>query len=300
MSDNCIYWQHRSGDRLSDFYFDDPTLLLAHKDEYYEDFYIGRHTPSDMILRTVGYRRCDPEFQFRHMSFGGRYCIMYVFEGEGYVDGNIVDRGNVIFFDRRRISNFSTHPENLCAYGWITFTGGNSDEIVKKIGLSNKNCIYRIDNIDRAEAIFRDMLYVKHEENTELYMEGCLLRMLSLSEKPKETDVSEVASVGNRYLDSALLYISLNFKDPDFRISDVSTAVGVSENYLRTLFREELGVSMRDYIIEQRINIAVNLLRASNYNITEIAQFCGYTDYKNFFKQFKRRVGVSPSKFKIK
>ena len=301
MSDRCIYWQHRSGDRLSEFYFDDPARLLDYHDRYYEDFYIGKHSPSPMILRTVGYRRCDPDFHFKHMSFGGRYFLLYVFEGEGYVDGNSVKRGNVVFFDRRRISNFSTNPEDLCAYGWVTFVDGNSDELVEKMGLYNRNDIYRTDKIEQIEELFKDMLYVKHEGcNIELYMESCLLRLLSLSERSEPRAEAVADSVNNRHLNMALQYISFNFKRTDFRISAVSDAVGISENYLRTLFREKMGMSIRDYIIEQRLNIAVNLLKTSNYNINEIASFCGYSDYRQFSDQFKKRMGVTPSRFKHK
>ena len=157
------------------------------------------------------------------------------------------------------------------------------------------------DKIEQIEELFKDMLYVKHEGcNIELYMESCLLRLLSLSERSEPRAEAVADSVNNRHLNMALQYISFNFKRTDFRISAVSDAVGISENYLRTLFREKMGMSIRDYIIEQRLNIAVNLLKTSNYNINEIASFCGYSDYRQFSDQFKKRMGVTPSRFKHK
>ena len=301
MTPRYPYWQHRSGNRMSDLYYDDPSLLLTHNDVYYEDFFIARPSPSPMILRTVGIRHCSPDYHFDHMTFGGRYAMLFIIDGEGYVDGISVTSGSIVFFNRRRLCNFSTNPEKLCSYGWVTFVDGNSDEIVDMIGLSNKNYIYRTDNIDEIARVFYEMLYVKHEgQNKELYMESCLLRLLSLSEcsEGRAEDTSD--AVYNRHLNSALQYISSNFRNIGFRISEVSAAVGVSENYLRTMFREKMGISIRDYITQQRINIAVNLLKTSNYNINEIARFCGYNDYRQFSEQFKKRKGVSPSKFKSK
>ena len=299
MHDRYPYWQHRSGNRLSDYYYDDPSALLTYTDKYYEDFYIAAPSPSPMLLRTVGFRHCSPDYHFDHMSFGGRYAMLFILDGEGYVDGISLTRGNIVCFNRRRLCNFSTNPEKLCSYSWITFVDGNSDKLVEKIGLSNKNFIYRTDNIDEIARIFYDMLYVKHENcDIELYMDSCLLHVLSLSERSegKEETVSE--TVNNRHLNSALQYISFNFKRTDFRIAHVSNAVGISENYLRTLFREEMGISIRDYVIQQRMNIAVTLLRTSNYNISEIALFCGYSDYRQFSEQFKKTLGVPPSKYK--
>ncbi len=299
MPDRYPYWRHRSGNRLSDFYYDDPSALLTHNDKYYEDFYIGTPSPSPMLLRTVGFRHCDPDYHFDHMTFGGRHAMLFILDGEGYVDGAPVTSGSIVYFNRRRLCNFSTNPENLCSYGWVTFVDENSDKLVEKIGLSNKNFIYRTDNADEIARVFYDMLYVKHDNcNTELYMDSCLLCLLSLSDRSegKEEAVSE--TVNNRHLNSALQYISSNFNRPDFRIGDISGAVGISENYLRTLFRGEMGISIRDYVIQQRINIAVNLLRTSNYNINEIALFCGYSDYRQFSEQFKKIMGVPPSKYK--
>lgn len=295
------YWQHRSGNRLSEYYYDDPSVLLTHNDNYYEDFYIAAPSPSPMLLRTVGFRYCSPDYHFDHMTFGGRHAMLFILDGEGYVDGVPVTSGSIVYFNRRRLCNFSTNPERLCSYGWVTFVDGNSDELVEKIGLSNKNFIYRTDNADEIARVFYDMLYVKHEGcDTELYMDSCLLRLLSLSVRSEGKAETVSETVSNRHLNLALQYITFHFKRTDFRIADISNAVGISENYLRTLFRKEMGVSIRDYIIQQRINIAVNLLKTSNYNINEIALFCGYSDYRQFSEQFKKKMGVSPSKYKSK
>ena len=301
MSDKQVYWRHRSGDRLSDFYFDDPTRLLSHNDRFYEDFYIGRRTPSPMLLRTVGLRYCDPEYHFKHLGFGGRYAMLFVFDGEGYVDGIPLTRGNIAYFSRHRLANFSTNPQKLCVYGWFTFADGNSDEIIRKMGLSNKNRIYSTKNVDKIEKIFEEMLYVKHTNaDTEIYMDSCLLHLLSLSQyvKPQNSYVENVSE--NKHLGTALKYISDNFKKADFRISHISEAIGISENHLRAIFRQEMGMSIRDYVIKERINIAVTLLKNSNYNINEIAQFCGYNDYKQFSEQFKKIMGVPPSRYGTK
>ena len=291
MSDKQVYWRHRSGNRLSDFYFDDPTRLLSHKDRFYEDFYIGNSTPSPMLLRTVGLRYCDPEYHFEHLVFGGRHAMLYVFDGEGYVDGTPMTRGDIAYFSRHRLVNFSTNPQKLCVYGWITFVNGNSDDIIGKMGLSNKNRIYSTQNINEIERIFRDMLYVKHANaDTEIYMDSCLLHLLSLSKYVKPQEGYKENASENKYLGAALQYITVNFTRTDFRIADISKAIGISENHLRTIFRKEMGISIRDYIIRERMNIATTLLKESKHNINEVARFCGYSDYKQFSEQFKTAV----------
>ena len=299
MNTQNMYWRHRSGNRLSEFHYDDPSELLEYCDKYYEDFYIARATPSVMMLRTVGFRHCSPDYHFEHMTFSGRYAMMFILDGEGYVDGNPVTEGTIVFFDRRRSCNFSTNPEKLCSYAWITFVDGVSDELIEMIGLSNHNMIYRTENIIDISRIFYDMLYVKHPNtNVEMYMEASLLRLLSLSEYRDGKEAKDVAKGNQRHINAAIWYITNNFKSKSFRISDISDKVGISENYLRALFKSEMGISIRDYVIDLRIQTAKTLLKNSNYNISEIASFCGYKDYRQFSEQFKKKTKVSPSKYK--
>ena len=52
------------------------------------------------------------------------------------------------------------------------------------------------------------------------------------------------------------------------------------------------------YLIRLRINRAADLLRHSNNNVTEVALEVGFNDSNYFTRQFKRVVGMSPSRFR--
>lgn len=292
------FWQHRCNDVLSDFY-QSPSNLLNHYDKYYEDFYIGKKSPSPFMLRTAGFRYCHPTYHLSNMNHGERYAMLFIIAGKGYSNGMSLQRGDVVFFHRNRLCNFSSDFDNPCIYAWLTFKGGNIEALLERIGMSPDNFVYQTNNIVEISSLFYDMLYVEHNDcNVEMYMESQFIKILSLAENKNSKTVSVLNPSKENYINQAFQYLAEHFRDSNFCIADISSAVGISENYLRTLFRKKMGISIQEYIIEQRINIAKTLLNNSNYNVSEITEFCGYSDYRHFSKQFKKRVGVSPSKYK--
>ena len=71
----------------------------------------------------------------------------------------------------------------------------------------------------------------------------------------------------------------------------------MSDTYFRKLFKEEFGMSPKQYVIRHRIQHAASLIIAGYYTLEEIAEHCGYNDYKHFSVEFKKLTGVSPSKY---
>ncbi len=68
----------------------------------------------------------------------------------------------------------------------------------------------------------------------------------------------------------AVFYIEQHFDQPLNR-SDVADAIAVSENYLSQIFRQEMGISLWDYLNRLRINHARHLLQSSALSITGVA-----------------------------
>lgn len=73
-----------------------------------------------------------------------------------------------------------------------------------------------------------------------------------------------------------------------------------SKEYLSRLFKEELGITIIDYIMEQKIEVSKKFLDHSYMSIAEIAilfNFCSATYYS---KTFKKITGTTPSEYKKK
>ena len=92
-------------------------------------------------------------------------------------------------------------------------------------------------------------------------------------------------------------YLLANYKRSDLSIKEIAKKSFVSEVYFRRIFKEEYGTSPQKYIINLRIQNAVGLISAGYYSLKEIAYMSGYNDYKYFSVEFKKNMGVSPSKY---
>ncbi len=91
-----------------------------------------------------------------------------------------------------------------------------------------------------------------------------------------------------------------HYLKPDFSLNEAAAKFFVSPTYFRRLFKAEFGKSPKQYIIEWRINYAASLIITGYYSLQEVAELCGYNDYKHFSAEFKKMLGVSPSKYVYK
>ncbi|WP_308652900.1 helix-turn-helix domain-containing protein [uncultured Anaerococcus sp.] len=89
-------------------------------------------------------------------------------------------------------------------------------------------------------------------------------------------------------------YIKNNYQEK-ISISDLSKDLAYSESMLNRKFKKEVHITFNEYLNRYRINKAIDLLKNSDYNITEIAYMCGYSSAKYFARVFKKYLGMSPS-----
>lgn len=72
----------------------------------------------------------------------------------------------------------------------------------------------------------------------------------------------------------------------------------MSTSYLSRLFKKETGISVSDYIRRQKIDMAKNLLKYSEYSMIEIANRLSFSSQSHFIQQFREIVGMTPKKYR--
>jgi AraC-like DNA-binding protein len=97
-----------------------------------------------------------------------------------------------------------------------------------------------------------------------------------------------------RSLHRAVECILARLDDPDLDLAAIARASGVVPAYLPQLFRSQLGISVRRYLLQVRVRRAKELLAAGE-SVTAVAEATGFRGIHAFSRAFRRVVGVPPS-----
>jgi AraC family transcriptional regulator, arabinose operon regulatory protein len=81
-------------------------------------------------------------------------------------------------------------------------------------------------------------------------------------------------------------------------LAELSKNVGLSSSRLEHLFKMEVGVSIREYVLRHRLQAAAHLLAATDLRIKEICYRVGFGDFSGFDHLFKRTFGIAPSDYR--
>ena len=92
-----------------------------------------------------------------------------------------------------------------------------------------------------------------------------------------------------RYIDAHL--------DGELSVNALAGMVFLSADHLTRSFKKRYGKTVSEYILNQRIQLARELLRNSNLTITMVAGKVGFGSYSHFTEQFKKIYGMTPRDF---
>lgn len=98
-------------------------------------------------------------------------------------------------------------------------------------------------------------------------------------------------------LKPAIEYMQYNYPQP-LTLTDIAKAAHLSVSRMAHLFKEEMGVTIVDYLTNLRINHAKRMLMTSDANCTRICYDVGYNNQSYFTRVFKQIVGLTPRQFR--
>lgn len=95
------------------------------------------------------------------------------------------------------------------------------------------------------------------------------------------------------------LSLSQIAKEGEFQMSSLCDRIGVSERHLRRVFEEGIGISPKEWLRQERMVAARQLLRHGS-PIKEVSADLGFSTSKVFSRDFMSFHGVSPTEFQRK
>ena len=94
-------------------------------------------------------------------------------------------------------------------------------------------------------------------------------------------------------------YIYQNFHS-DIVIGEIGQKIGVNTSYLSDLFHKVEGTTIQQYICKEKIRLAENMLRYSDYEVKEIASYLFFCSQSYFGNIFRQQTGMTPARYRKK
>ncbi|RKI41789.1 AraC family transcriptional regulator [bacterium D16-51] len=82
------------------------------------------------------------------------------------------------------------------------------------------------------------------------------------------------------------------------RVKDIAEHIGVTPNYLSEQFSELMGMTLKQYIIEEKIVSSEQLLKYTDYTLQEISSYCAFSSQSRFSVYFQRKNGITPARYR--
>ncbi len=98
-----------------------------------------------------------------------------------------------------------------------------------------------------------------------------------------------------RIVIDAMKYIDANLNN-ELSLDILSSSINYSPNYISSEFKKHTGLSLREYILDKRIERAKKLLMDGK-NVSDACLMSGFNDYSNFIRSFKKKTGISPGHY---
>lgn len=170
---------------------------------------------------------------------------------------------------------------------------------------------YKIAIMELVSNIYRfaanNHIETKHltEDNLDLYKElpemdlEAFREWLASFSVSMHKDVLESRSNSTRsFVSRAIDYMKNHFNEEELSLDEVSSEMGVSSSYFSSVFKKETGQSFVSYLTDYRMDRALFLLMEQQEKTYVIANMVGYSDPNYFSYVFKKKYGMSPSKYR--
>lgn len=143
------------------------------------------------------------------------------------------------------------------------------------------------------------LFYAKHKQNVSPFLnlecEVALKNLLLECSKAFYSDYTVLKY--NKYVTYALQVIREQYHK-NIHIADIARELGISYCHLCNVFRREFGITIKQHLMNTRMNKAMELLKISGYNIKTVALSSGYENLRSFELAFTKATSKTPTQYR--
>lgn len=257
----------------------------------------------DLGLYEFGREQCEPSRSYGPAS-RNHYLFHYIISGTGTLMADD-SSGRTQTYHIKSGQGFLLFPGQIAAhssdenlpweYTWLEFDGLRVREMLEIAGLSKDSPIYRASSKDLRMNMLNEMLYIaEHADESPFHLIGHLYLFLDYLTKSSNTmKMKQGGRQKDFYIKEALSFVEQNFQN-DISVEDIAACCGLNRSYFGKIFRDAMGKSPQEFLMNYRMAKASELLKLTQLSIGDIGNAVGYPNQLHFSRAFKNIYGISP------
>lgn len=257
----------------------------------------------DLGLYQFGWEKCTPSHSFGPAA-RNHFLFHYVISGTGELradDSKGITRvyqiksGQGFMIFPGQVTTYTADQNLPWEYVWLEFDGLRVKEAVEIAGISMDHPVYHAKFKDLREEMMKEMMYIIHNKSAApFHLIGHLyLFMDYMTRSAALPNVPKGSKLQDFYVKEALSFIEQNFQN-DISVEDIASTCGLNRSYFGKIFKNAVGKSPQEFLLNYRMIKACELLKLTQLSIRDISSAVGYDNQLHFSRAFKNIYGISP------
>lgn len=255
----------------------------------------------DAMIYNNGYEECEPG-HFYGPAVRKSFMIHYITEGRGIykVNNKIyhLKRGDAFLIRPGEEIFYQADQSNPWCYGWIGMQGVKIEAYLKRTTFATTPVIHYSKD-DQLSFLYIKMqkAYTSGSNSRDLLLNSVLYELLHFLVDNFPNNECKNSNTEEDYVQEAINYCFTNL-DKKIQVSDIAVHLGLNRSYLARLFKKNVGVSLKKYILKIKLNEADKLLNETTLPINIIARSIGFDDPLYFSRLYKEKKGICAKEYR--
>ena len=261
----------------------------------------------DLGMFQCGREACTPCHSFGPVT-RNHYLFHYVLSGTGTLMADdakgvtktyYIKSGQGFLIFPKQITTYYADQYSPWEYVWIEFDGLRVKEALSLTDFSLNHPVYRTHSKDLREQMVKEMKYIiAHPKESSFHLLGHLYLFFDyFIQSAKSTRLTQSSKMSDYYIQEAIHYMEQNFQN-NISIEEIAEICGINRSYLGKIFRNSVGRSPQEFLMNYRMVKATELLKLTTLSIADIGNAVGYSNPLHFSRAFKNVYGVSPREWR--
>lgn len=253
-----------------------------------------------------GWEQCAPLHSFGPFV-RNHYLFHYIISGQGTLYSH-ASNGEIHEYSLGANQGFLICPGQINLYTadrqfpwkyvWIEFDGLRTADSLLRAGLEQDRPIYRPRSLEDGALLRDHMLYFSQQTGrSSLHLVGHLSLFLDELIECSSNRQEPEESRQDYYIHEAVVYIQQNYQRK-LTVEEVASFCKLNRIYFSRRFKEVMGCTPQQFLIQQRLTHAAGLLRSTNLPVKAVSSQCGYPNPLHFSQAFRNQYGLSPKEWR--